>query len=1155
MTEALSPRPRFLRAAAAALAAVLAVTYWWASGPAYAEDPVEIPLEEFSGTLIYDPDSFTVEVPPAESATQVPSQCFTTGGGTADPTQGCLGMATVGSTAPLTFNDVGSLFPFFKHPEAAGALGWMVSEGMEHLRVMYDIPRDYRMERWARGELRTHVVSRILGIMDKEVFGVPLTEQEQAALDFVEEWFLEQDRFMAQGAYDEYLTFKASPCTYQVPTPPKVVTKPTQVPERVTEWCKFHAGMLAESVSIAPPLPKPEEFIDWTSYRYADELGLTAFADPAVQKNMSQVAVGTATAVGFAVAAGAGASAFFFVASTPSLALQIGTKLHYFLSKPSAFSAVKAGSQIASRMATQFAGALASAFIAVVVIVAVVVIGVASYLVIEHESVAASLKATVAEANKATDPFVLDPLIAKSAGQPINSVAYVDLPPYRSSATYNKLSSAVTLWTTVPPPLAPEGPDDIWGDPVPDPGGIWPDYAPTASDPKWIVSVGDREPTTETSFSVPQLDKNDETVYVKVSRSKDWLVITEPGKPPRPALSFGYLDEAGVAQVAQRAPTAVGGFIITDGIGPTPSRQTDSITFRDDNDRLVKVKPRRTAPGLIEGPRPSAVGPLLTQRPVMLRPNPVGSTGASLDPGIVQADYEFSWDVKRLNTDTGEWEEAHSANGYGTSFVPTEVGEYFAEVTMTAIADPTDVKFGSVRFGVNPPPMNTLVWNFSDDGYDRLELDLQLQEPVASDELTVTVTWPGELGSESDPITTLVMECFQTGPLECTTQRTGPSDLLVRTLPDNTDLDRPVRVVVTNSAGGVVSDEFLLGPQRPSIAPAPEGANDDEPGSVFLDGGTVQVDMPLADEVQDYVVAKLIPSAGGGQEFGLVDPETGNTTANIELPGSDGLYASVFTDGSDTYLEVWGTPNIQNLGTYEAPVLVFQTNGTRSLVRVVVNVTPSTGDRFRGGLQSDIDPNDNAVVELPRMQPSVLGGRVGLPAYRGSMCLSLQLRDFGAPPEVQCRNVSDYVRADGRSVAFPFAQLFPGGMPAGSYEAAAWLKTPDDSVDTEPLYTRFFLTQAASYPRPTVELRGLNVQGQPRVGETLKAEVGTPFPRDADLSYQWLRDGDPIRGATGARYRVVRADIDDRLAVRVTATHPGWLKEVKTSPGTGRVAR
>ncbi|KRA25051.1 hypothetical protein ASD65_11915 [Microbacterium sp. Root61] len=63
--------------------------------------------------------------------------------------------------------------------------------------------------------------------------------------------------------------------------------------------------------------------------------------------------------------------------------------------------------------------------------------------------------------------------------------------------------------------------------------------------------------------------------------------------------------------------------------------------------------------------------------------------------------------------------------------------------------------------------------------------------------------------------------------------------------------------------------------------------------------------------------------------------------------------------------------------------------------------------------------------------------------------------------------------------------------------------------------------------------------GTPKVGSTLKVSDGKWEPKDVALTYQWLRNGAPIDGATTNRYKVTKADIGATLSARVTATQAG----------------
>ena len=73
-------------------------------------------------------------------------------------------------------------------------------------------------------------------------------------------------------------------------------------------------------------------------------------------------------------------------------------------------------------------------------------------------------------------------------------------------------------------------------------------------------------------------------------------------------------------------------------------------------------------------------------------------------------------------------------------------------------------------------------------------------------------------------------------------------------------------------------------------------------------------------------------------------------------------------------------------------------------------------------------------------------------------------------------------------------------------------------------------------PSPTV---GPTISGGHKVGDTVTANPGT-WPAPAVYTYQWLRDGQPIQGATGANYQLAPADATRSMSVHVTATMVGY---------------
>jgi hypothetical protein len=99
----------------------------------------------------------------------------------------------------------------------------------------------------------------------------------------------------------------------------------------------------------------------------------------------------------------------------------------------------------------------------------------------------------------------------------------------------------------------------------------------------------------------------------------------------------------------------------------------------------------------------------------------------------------------------------------------------------------------------------------------------------------------------------------------------------------------------------------------------------------------------------------------------------------------------------------------------------------------------------------------------------------------------------------------------------------------------------------------------APAPAPTklvsVEGSGPRVSGTATVGRTLRAEAGSwSISTGVAFQYQWLRDGQPIAGATGTAYRLGTADAGRRIAVRVSAAAAGQTATAASRTAV-RVAR
>lgn len=80
------------------------------------------------------------------------------------------------------------------------------------------------------------------------------------------------------------------------------------------------------------------------------------------------------------------------------------------------------------------------------------------------------------------------------------------------------------------------------------------------------------------------------------------------------------------------------------------------------------------------------------------------------------------------------------------------------------------------------------------------------------------------------------------------------------------------------------------------------------------------------------------------------------------------------------------------------------------------------------------------------------------------------------------------------------------------------------------------------------------ISGKAKVGKTLTVSKGVYSASGTVVTFQWLRDGKVIKGATAAKYAVVAADKKAKLSVKVTATKTGYTPVTTVTAPTGAVS-
>jgi beta-glucanase (GH16 family) len=128
-----------------------------------------------------------------------------------------------------------------------------------------------------------------------------------------------------------------------------------------------------------------------------------------------------------------------------------------------------------------------------------------------------------------------------------------------------------------------------------------------------------------------------------------------------------------------------------------------------------------------------------------------------------------------------------------------------------------------------------------------------------------------------------------------------------------------------------------------------------------------------------------------------------------------------------------------------------------------------------------------------------------------------------------------------------------GGLPNGACgcDSAAAPKTSGGtmSVDSVAVYQKPSASTTVSLQRlsstPTPKIRGTVA-----VGKTVTVDAGTWRPAPVTLSYQWLRNGREIPGATAGSFAITSVDAKTTLSVRVTGQKTGYTTVATTSSGT-----
>ena len=98
---------------------------------------------------------------------------------------------------------------------------------------------------------------------------------------------------------------------------------------------------------------------------------------------------------------------------------------------------------------------------------------------------------------------------------------------------------------------------------------------------------------------------------------------------------------------------------------------------------------------------------------------------------------------------------------------------------------------------------------------------------------------------------------------------------------------------------------------------------------------------------------------------------------------------------------------------------------------------------------------------------------------------------------------------------------------AGSWADSCWGQPTDGKLSLATSLNKFTQTGTAT------------IQGSGYIGSVVKAQVGT-YPTGTSFSYQWLRDGVAISGATDSQFVIREQDFGHNISYQLTATKSGY---------------
>ncbi|MET1059760.1 MAG: Ig-like domain repeat protein [Nocardioides sp.] len=388
------------------------------------------------------------------------------------------------------------------------------------------------------------------------------------------------------------------------------------------------------------------------------------------------------------------------------------------------------------------------------------------------------------------------------------------------------------------------------------------------------------------------------------------------------------------------------------------------------------------------------------------------------------------------------------------------------------------------------------------------------------------------------------------------------------------DVGRPISVTVTGTAVGFQPGTSTSNATVATAAPAPTATS---PASI---SGTGKVGDTLSSTLPTWSLADVVstrqwlrndtPIAGATDATYAVRPTDVGATITLRVtgtrdghePGSSLSNGVVGVRGDAP--EATTPPSLSGSGkvgtSLQASPPTWSTTGVSNSVQWLRDGTPisgATGSAYSVGTV-DVDH------EITARYTGTASGRA--PATVISNAVVGQLGDA---PTASSSPILSGAGKVGGSLSVPLAswntagvteslQWLRDGSPIAGQTSRTHVVTADDlgsqlsvlvtgtAVGRRP-GTVSSSSVLAVFGDAPVATRAPAVAGTTSVGRVLTADPGT-WTGDPTFTFTWLRNGNPIAGATGTTYQVVAQDAGQRVAVRLSASAPGRTPGTATSP-------